>query len=77
MGQIIDFMLTPGNVDDRAPLKIETLHQETMGKDLWRQGLHREGFIQGSVLQRNSPCDLAEKEHENIYAYPVNGCDHA
>lgn len=32
MGQVVDFMLTPGNVDDRKPLKIERFIKKLWGK---------------------------------------------
>ena len=32
MGEIVNFMFTPGNVDDREPLKVESFTQELYGK---------------------------------------------
>lgn len=32
LGQVVDFMLTPGNVDDRKPLKIERFIKKLWGK---------------------------------------------
>lgn len=54
MGQIINFMLTPGNVDDREPLKIKSFIEKLFGKifadkgylskalfeDLFSDGIH-------------------------------------
>jgi hypothetical protein len=40
MGQVVDFMLTPGNVDDRKPLKIERFI-----KNLWGKLFGDKGYI--------------------------------
>jgi len=55
MGQIIDFMLTPGNVDDRAPLKIERFIRKLWGKIFGDKGyigkdLFRDLFFKGIHL---------------------------
>jgi hypothetical protein len=47
MGQVVDFMLTPGNVDDRKPLKIERFI-----KKLWGKLFGDKGYI-GKELFKN------------------------
>ena len=47
MGHVVDFMLTPGNVDDRKPLKIERFI-----KNLWGKLFGDKGYI-GKDLFKN------------------------
>ena len=47
MGQVVDFMLTPGNVDDRKPLKVERFI-----KNLWGKIFGDKGYI-GKELFKN------------------------
>jgi len=47
LGQVVDFMLTPGNVDDRKPLKIERFI-----KKLWGKLFGDKGYI-GKELFKN------------------------
>jgi len=47
VGQVVDFMLTPGNVDDRKPLKIERFI-----KTLWGKLFGDKGYI-GKELFKN------------------------
>ena len=55
MGQVVDFMLTPGNVDDRQPLKIERFIKKLWGKIFGDKGylgkdLFRNLFFRGIHL---------------------------
>ena len=38
MGEIVNFMFTPGNVDDREPLKVERFTEELYGKLIGDRG---------------------------------------
>lgn len=62
MGQVVDFMLTPGNVDDRKPLKIERFIKKLWGKLFGDKGyigkdLFKDLFFKGvhlvTKLKRN------------------------
>ena len=46
IGQVVDFMLTPGNVDDRKPLKIERFI-----KKLWGKLFGDKGYIGKELFQ--------------------------
>ena len=54
-GEILDFLFTPGNVDDRAPLKNKNFHQKIFGKIYGDKGyigkkLFEQLFIDGIHL---------------------------
>lgn len=72
-GEIIDFLFTEGNVDDRAPLKNKNFHNKLFGKLFGDKGyisknLFEEMFIDGIHLvtkirknMKNSLMDLQDK----------------
>ena len=54
-GEILDFLFTPGNIDDRAPLKNKNFHQKVFGKIYGDKGyigkeLFEQLFIDGIHL---------------------------
>lgn len=57
-GEILDFILTPGNVDDREPLKSMDFHKSNFGnllgdKDQISKGLFEQLFIDSVHLVTN------------------------
>ena len=44
-GEILNFMFTPGNVDDRESLKTGKVPEKHKRQALWRQRLYRAGFV--------------------------------
>ena len=72
-GEILNFMITPGNVDDRVPLKYENFVKEIYGKLVGDKGyisqeLFRELFVNGIQLvtkiknnMKNSLMSMSDK----------------
>ena len=72
-GEILNFMITPGNVDDRVPLKYENFVREIYGKLVGDKGyisqeLFNELFVNGIQLvtkiknnMKNSLMSMADK----------------
>lgn len=44
-GEILNFMFTPGNVDDREPLKQSRFVENDKRKVVWRQRVYRTGIV--------------------------------
>ena len=58
-GEILNFMFTPGNVDDREPLK-QTRFLKNKGKTLCGQRIYRSDAIQESFHGRHTADNQSE-----------------
>jgi hypothetical protein len=48
MDEIVNFMFTPGNVNDREPLKVEWFAEERQTRR--RQGLHQQRYLVQTLI---------------------------
>ena len=68
MGEIINFMLTPGNVDDREPLKIKSFIESLFGKIFGDKG-----YISNTLFEKliMDGVHLITKLRKNMRSYNV------
>ena len=74
-GELLDFLLTPGNVDDRAPLKYMSFHKRIFGKLFGDRGciskdLFEQLFIDGvhlaDTFEKGSVKNALMLQHDKI-----------
>ena len=70
-GEIIQWKLTPGNVDDRGPLKDKRFTQEIVWKTLCRQGLYQSELLRDALCGQYTFGDQDKEEHEELTDEPV------
>lgn len=66
-GELLNFMITPGDVDDRKPLEYKSF----CGFYIWqagrRQGVHQQESLPKAVRGWNTTYYQAEKQHERSF----------
>ena len=55
-GDLLDFLLTPDNVDDRASLKHMSFHKRIFGKLFGDRGYNLEKSLRTTLYWRSPPC---------------------